>query len=209
MSKKREPLLYMRRFLATIFISTTAIIFLALSGNLATARAQTADLVLQDTTISGQAEFTASVSITMGPDFTITGSGEVTTNSPKVSILPQFYIAEGGRMHIVTAGEEVGMQAERSFIPDEFALSQNYPNPFNPKTTIEYSVPKSGRIVVAIYDVTGQHIRDLVHTVQQPGHYTIEWDGTNTDGESVSSGTYLYRITAGKFQSVKKMVLLR
>ena len=93
--------------------------------------------------------------------------------------------------------------------PAAFELYQNYPNPFNPATTIKYRIHPAGEyrnmsVRMEVYNVLGKKIRTLVDEEKIPGVYETEFDGDN-----LSSGVYLYRIIAGKFVDVKKMVLLR
>ncbi len=94
-------------------------------------------------------------------------------------------------------------------IPTEFALFQNYPNPFNPTTEIRYSLPVNEKVELAIYNALGQKIKTLLNTRQEAGFHSIAWDGTNNRGKAVSSGIYLYRINAGMFSAIKKMILLK
>lgn len=94
-------------------------------------------------------------------------------------------------------------------IPSEFSLSQNYPNPFNPTTSIKYAISENARVTLTIYNVLGQVVRTLVNAEQESGYYTVRWDGTNDFGGKVSSGIYIYRISAGSFTSTVKMNLLK
>jgi serine protease len=107
---------------------------------------------------------------------------------------------------LITSGVDNSLNPN---LPAVFALEQNYPNPFNPRTVINYRLARKENVVVKIYNISGQHVKTLVETNQAAGLYTIEWDGTNDKGHSITSGTYLYEIIAGDFQQVKKMVLLR
>ena len=92
---------------------------------------------------------------------------------------------------------------------NDFALAQNYPNPFNPATTVGYSLPVRADVTLTIYNILGQMIK-VYHTEDQSaGNYNICWDGTNDAGQNLSSGLYLYRLTAGAFSETKKMILLR
>jgi len=93
--------------------------------------------------------------------------------------------------------------------PMEFTLMQNYPNPFNPATEILFSVPQPGNVNVIVYDMLGSEIRTLFSEQVQSGNYRTTWDGLNDAGVQMSAGTYFYRMTAGEFQQVKKMLLLR
>ncbi|MBI2419224.1 MAG: T9SS type A sorting domain-containing protein, partial [Ignavibacteriales bacterium] len=94
-------------------------------------------------------------------------------------------------------------------IPAEFNLLQNYPNPFNPSTTIGYSLPQESDVHIAVYNVLGQKVKELVNEHKSTGNYSVVWDGTNNYNESVSSGIYIYMIKAGNHQMVKKMTFLK
>ena len=94
-------------------------------------------------------------------------------------------------------------------LPLVFSLSQNYPNPFNPSTYLEYSIPIAGRVHLAIYDILGHEIATLVDTYQDPGYKSIIWNGTDKFGNDVSTGMYFYKLRAGNFEKVRKMVLLK
>ncbi|MFQ5708745.1 MAG: FlgD immunoglobulin-like domain containing protein [bacterium] len=98
-------------------------------------------------------------------------------------------------------------------LPQEFALRQNYPNPFNPTTTIRFAVPeKAGRglrVVLEIFNLTGQKVRTLIDEEKPPGEFTVQWDGRNDFGAMSSSGLYVYRMRAGSFVKTEKMILLK
>lgn len=98
---------------------------------------------------------------------------------------------------------------ENEVIPTEFALEQNYPNPFNPSTLIKYSLPKNVYVTIKIYDMLGKEIKTLVSNESAAGNYSIQWNGDDNFGNKVSTGAYIYRITAGDFTSVKKMLLIK
>ncbi len=89
-------------------------------------------------------------------------------------------------------------------IPLEFSLSQNYPNPFNPSTTIEFSIPKSEFVTLKIYNLLGQEVATLVSEKLATGNYKYEWDAG-----LLASGVYIYKIQAGSFHKVRKMVYLK
>jgi photosystem II stability/assembly factor-like uncharacterized protein len=88
--------------------------------------------------------------------------------------------------------------------PNQFRLSQNYPNPFNPITMINYQLPIKSEVEISIYNLLGQKIATLVDKKQNAGTHQVKWDATN-----FASGIYYYRLEAGEFQEVKKMILLR
>ncbi len=87
---------------------------------------------------------------------------------------------------------------------NSYELSQNYPNPFNPSTKIEFAIPKQSNVELRIFNVLGQEVATLVHESMAAGRHTVSFDAKN-----LASGLYFYRITAGQFTSVKKMMLLR
>jgi len=94
-------------------------------------------------------------------------------------------------------------------IPATFELAQNYPNPFNPSTEIRFSLPKAADVKLEVYDITGRMVKTLVNENLSAGSHRVNWNASGENGQKVSSGVYLYRITAGEFVSAKKMVLLK
>jgi hypothetical protein len=117
--------------------------------------------------------------------------------------------------------------------PAYFSLGHNFPNPFNPKTTINFTVgsglastqvstiasyaghapleqPHSSvHVTLEIFNIRGQRVRTLVSGIKEPGHHSIVWDSTDGRGQSVSSGIYFYRLTAGDFVETRRMLLLK
>jgi hypothetical protein len=96
---------------------------------------------------------------------------------------------------------------ENSILPMEFSLSQNFPNPFNPTTLISFAVPKSvvGEMVTLIvYDILGNEVTTLANESKVAGYYSIQFNAQN-----LSSGVYFYRLSAGNYSSIKKMILIR
>ena len=94
--------------------------------------------------------------------------------------------------------------------PTEFALLQNFPNPFNPETTIGYELAESADVTLQIYNVVGQVVRTLIAAKSQSaGRYQMRWNGMDDRGVPVSSGVYFYQISAGEFQTVRKLMLLK
>ncbi|MCF7805328.1 MAG: FG-GAP-like repeat-containing protein [Candidatus Marinimicrobia bacterium] len=96
-----------------------------------------------------------------------------------------------------------------SDLPDTFTLKGNYPNPFNPATTIKYGLPKAAKVEIVIYDLIGRKITTLITSYQNAGWHTVQWNGTNDLGELISTGVYFYRLVAGDFVDVKKMVYMK
>jgi hypothetical protein len=94
-------------------------------------------------------------------------------------------------------------------LPEKLELEQNYPNPFNPRTTIRFSLNSAQRVTLNVYNVTGQVVCTLMDDQVQAGQHSVVWDGQNYRGESVASGIYFYRLTAGNETRSKKMMLLK
>jgi len=111
------------------------------------------------------------------------------------------------------------MSRDHSTIPKFFALGQSYPNPFSASgeqiTEIRYQIPKQVNsrqnpvVSMNIYDVTGRLVRTLVNELQEPGYYRVLWDGKDNLDNAVPSGIYFYRIEAGNFTAMKKIVKTR
>jgi hypothetical protein len=98
---------------------------------------------------------------------------------------------------------------ELAHLPKEFSLYQNYPNPFNPSTIISFALPKSATVKIKIFDILGREVRTLMNETMQPGIKKVVWDGRNRHGESVPSGMYFYRLEAGVFTDMKKMIIIK
>jgi len=92
---------------------------------------------------------------------------------------------------------------ERS-LPTEFALDQNYPNPFNPSTVINYQIPVNSWVTLKVYNMLGQEVTTLVDGIQEVGYKSVEFYSS-----TLPSGIYTYRLQAGTFIDVKKMLLLK
>jgi len=88
-------------------------------------------------------------------------------------------------------------------VPSGINLEQNYPNPFNPSTTINYSIPENSYITLKLYDVLGNEVKTLVKGNQEAGLHTITLNSSD-----LSSGVYFYKLNAGRFTSIKKMIKL-
>jgi hypothetical protein len=102
-------------------------------------------------------------------------------------------------------GDSIDAATPRSeMLPTAYALRQNYPNPFNPTTQIRYDLKETGLTRLAVYNLLGEKVADLVNRIQPAGSYSISFDGA-----SLSSGVYFYRLESGNFAQVHKMVLMK
>jgi hypothetical protein len=105
---------------------------------------------------------------------------------------------------------QVGVNDEvTSQIPEGYELFANYPNPFNPTTNIKYALADKGFVKLSVYNMLGQKVATLVNELQESGIYSATWNGRADDGNSVSSGIYIYKLDAGNFSISKKMMLVK
>lgn len=93
--------------------------------------------------------------------------------------------------------------------PVSTQLLGNYPNPFNPSTTIEYFTAKAEPVQITIYNQKGQTVKNFDMQTNSKGVHSVNWDGTDNAGKSVSSGMYYFRLKSGSYSSTKKMVLMK
>jgi DNA-binding transcriptional MerR regulator len=113
--------------------------------------------------------------------------------------------------------EEFGIEQEEDNQPSRQKLENSgdnfrvhtYPNPFNPETTILYTLKSPVQIILRIYDVQGQLVRGLVNDYQQPGNYSVRWDGLNQNGIQIPSGIYFLRIHAGDESLSQRLVMMK
>jgi hypothetical protein len=145
------------------------------------------------------------------------GSSHPSTTAPSITAWEREQLA-----HIAAESDSPGIEELRRClamlitpqeVPAYSSLGQNYPNPFNPETWIPYQLAKGSGVTVEIYDASGRLTRVLELGYKDAGVYTekqraIYWDGRNNTGEPVSSGVYFYRLKAGDFTSIRKMIVV-
>jgi len=108
-------------------------------------------------------------------------------------------------LHVDGIGESLtGVPGKQATIPDQFGLSQNYPNPFNPTTVISYQLPINSRVALKVYDILGREVATIVNEQKQAGTYQATFDASR-----LPSGVYIYRIQAGAFTAMKKLLLIK
>lgn len=93
--------------------------------------------------------------------------------------------------------------------PQVLKIESNCPNPFNPKTTIRFSVPSDGRVIVTIYNIKGQRVKQILNEQVVAGRHAVMWNGTDSSGRTVSSGLYFARIEQGNKHRIHKMMLMK
>ncbi len=122
-------------------------------------------------------------------------------------------VPEGLRLQhqLLTAmkGANGGRAAAPAVLPTKYALYQNYPNPFNPATEIRFDLPAKVQVELKIFNTLGQLVTTLVNEARPAGAYTVQWDGKNAGGMSVSTGMYIYQLKTGDFTNTKKMLLMK
>ena len=137
-------------------------------------------------------------------------AGNGNSNSPKFYSFTDKNPVNGNRFNyrlkqIDTDGKyEFSNVIEADIVPGGYFLNQNYPNPFNPATKITYQISKESKVVIRVYDMLGAEVVSLVDETKEPGNYEVNFNGVN-----LPSGTYIYRMTAGNFVEVKKMILMK
>jgi hypothetical protein len=94
-------------------------------------------------------------------------------------------------------------------MPSTFGLSQNYPNPFNPTTTIGFSLPSGSQVNLSVFNVLGQQVTTLVDGQMSAGQHEVVWEGTDSNGNPVTSGVYFYRLTTDEGSQTRKMLLMK
>ena len=113
-------------------------------------------------------------------------------------------IGRGDFASAIVGNTETNIFSENDQMPVDNGLGQNYPNPFNPTTTINYRLAQSGHVTLTVFDVLGREVMKLVNGVEDVGNHTVQLNGTR-----LASGMYIYKIKAGSFTSVKKMMFLK
>ncbi|MBX2977120.1 MAG: T9SS type A sorting domain-containing protein [Ignavibacteriaceae bacterium] len=96
------------------------------------------------------------------------------------------------------------VEVEIENIPTEYTLYQNYPNPFNPSTTIKFGLPKDSKVTLEVYNIIGEKVTTLINQEMSAGYHNV-----NYSGNELSTGIYIYRITANEFTSTRKFVLMK
>jgi hypothetical protein len=122
----------------------------------------------------------------------------------KVDIYSDNYMFWSDTFSVFVHKDPTGIAKTEPDIPREFILYQNYPNPFNPSTKIKFALPKAEDVIIEVYNTLGQKVEILLNQHMKAGQHEVELNASN-----LSSGVYFYKIEAGEFQDVKKMILLK
>jgi photosystem II stability/assembly factor-like uncharacterized protein len=128
--------------------------------------------------------------------------GEIKLNAVHASSTDFFIAGDNGLL--LKSSITVGISSVNSEIPSGYSLSQNYPNPFNPTTNINFSIPKSGVVKLAIFNLVGQEVAVILNQNLNVGNYTYSFDASN-----LTTGIYFYTLESENFRETKRMVLLK
>jgi hypothetical protein len=141
-----------------------------------------------------------------------------TENSPlPVNAIRQLAIDQNGKAYIGTLGCGLYVAEYSSPVSVEDPIlscvpaiaHRNYPNPFNPETTISFTLPTEGDVLVDVFNLKGQRVQRLLSDTLGSGEHCIQWNGQDEEGKAVASGTYFYRIQYNNASYTRKMVLLK
>ncbi|HUV31750.1 MAG TPA: DUF4397 domain-containing protein [Acidobacteriota bacterium] len=116
------------------------------------------------------------------------------------------WTGNGARIEVVNLSAKAGSDGQ---VPTTYSLGQNYPNPFNPATTLTFTMPAAGQAKLQVFNILGELIATPFDGQAASGENSVIWDGRDTNGETVASGVYLYRLTADNYTESKKMLLLK
>ncbi|MBN2104723.1 carbohydrate binding domain-containing protein [bacterium] len=139
-----------------------------------------------------------------GEDYFDEYSVIVEVNDGKLSLSPASTSENAKLCFIEIESLETSVKNHGFAIPRLFLLKQNYPNPFNPKTTIQYTVYREMPVDLSVYNINGQRVATLVHSVKQPGNYSATFDGAE-----LASGVYYYRFKSNNEIATRRMVLMK
>jgi len=139
------------------------------------------------------------------------------TNSPDFPLTPGAYIdsRESDKLRwglfafCIDFSEQPVAVDDDAATPAPLTLDPPYPNPFNPQTTIAFTLPEAGFARLAVYNISGQLMRELAAEYIPAGRHEIVWDGRDSAGALASSGVYIARLVAGEHVAVRKVTLVR
>jgi len=112
------------------------------------------------------------------------------------------FTTEPPHVNIMVSVDE-NLDTQKSFI------SQNFPNPFSNSTFISYTLPKTNKVLLQVFNIRGELVCTLANENNQAGKHTIEWKGEDESGNKVSSGVYFYRLKGDDFIETHKMFFLK
>jgi hypothetical protein len=205
-----------------VFSFTTLVLPPVLAPNLISPMNGSINIPLNPTLFWGMVEYATSYTCWVATDANFTSKvfdstqSALQINIPEgiLSPLTQYYwkirasnsmgIGPWSLTYIFVTMNTAGLSNNISEIPKIFNLYNNYPNPFNPSTKIKFDIPKNSVVKINVYDITGREITILVNDFRNAGRYEVQFNASN-----LSSGIYFYKMQAGDYKAVRKMVLLK
>ena len=169
--------------------------------------------LVAQTTISGETidmrvAVEDDVSITIGPDVTVVGGGDLSLDiDTRIYVFGPFHVLDSGRV-IVEELSGTGVKNEDSIF-DSFNVEAGYPNPFSTNATIAYSLVDSEQVEVKVFNALGQEVKHLFSGQRERGVHQTVWDGTLESGQMANSGIYFVRIQVNDQQETRKLILVR
>ncbi|HRI47279.1 MAG TPA: FG-GAP-like repeat-containing protein [Ignavibacteriaceae bacterium] len=136
--------------------------------------------------------------------FSVSGAGDVNNDGFDDVIMGAYGFPVNGKVYIYSNNSAPSNIELTTFPPADYVLFQNYPNPFNPNTTIKFGLPKDSKVVLEVYNTMGEKVTTLIDQEMSSGYHNI-----NFTGNELSTGIYIYKITANEFTSTKKFVLMK
>lgn len=175
-------------------------------------------VLTNDYDIDDDSLFIGTIDTTESLGYCVIESGDTTiryTSVLELNGIDHFsYVVSDGRGGLDTADVVIILElmagiSEYEPLPNTFAFHQNFPNPFNPETVIKYQLPVYSQVSLVIYNIKGEKVRTLVEEQKGAGFHSVVWDGRDDFGHEESSGIYFYRMRAGLYRKVNKMMLLK
>ncbi len=205
---------YLLAFDPAVYLEQVRCPVLALNGDqdLNVVAAENLAAIDQALTVAGNADYR--VVQLPGLNHLLNGNGEgeptdttraIETISPEVLELVSSWV----RQHAGLGPLSTAIEEHSTVLPQALSLAQNYPNPFNSDTAIQFALPRSGAVELALYNLAGQRVALLALGVREAGTYAVNWDGRDEQGQELASGVYLYRLQVEAGVVARKLALLR
>ncbi|KAA3597653.1 MAG: T9SS C-terminal target domain-containing protein [Calditrichaeota bacterium] len=158
----------------------------------------------------GNSELLGALNSTVSNNYTFTDNSELKNNEAYTYYISDVETNGFETKHVAQAQTvKFTLNEEIAQTKLDYVLAQNFPNPFNPNTQINFQIAKTQDVKLEVYNLKGELVKELVNENLSKGSHSTNWDGTDSFGNQVSSGTYFYKISAGTFTQTNKMILLK
>lgn len=139
----------------------------------------------------------------------VSGRGELLRVTVKTGYEPRNVVIDARNRSNVTVSSTIETAEADHLLPVRWRVFPNYPNPFNPATRIEFELPRTEFVTIAVFGLDGRRIATITDRTLAAGRHTVIWNGRDAQGDAVASGTYVYRLQAGTYTKTGKMTLLK